>query len=128
MTKMGRVAVGLLFFACAPKAPDAPPPVIHARFDPTARVIPMPSDVLRDDEAGRLDLDESAEGLTPAERELYQFLNTRDGWSTASGAKLEFDARIAPSSVNDETVQVWLWVEGLPTRVQGRPQIGRAHV
>ena len=34
---------------CTSFSPDDPPAVIHARFDPDAKVIPMPSDVLRDD-------------------------------------------------------------------------------
>ncbi len=114
-------SLGIFGILACVKPPSDPPPVIHARFDPTARVIPMPSDVLRDDEAGILDLDTTAGGLDPAERELYEFLNTRDGWSTASGAKLEFDARVAPSSIDDDSVQVWLWIDGLPTRVEGRP-------
>jgi hypothetical protein len=35
---------------------DPAPPIIHARFDPDAKVIPMPTDVLRDAATQRLDL------------------------------------------------------------------------
>ena len=100
---------------CASFTPDDPPPVIHARFDPDAKVIPMPSDVLRDDVAGRLDLPID-DTLTPAEAELYGYLNTLDGWSSASAAKVEFTAPIAPGTINERTLEVWKW-GGTPQRV-----------
>src|SRR5205823_3871732 len=64
--------------ACGTDVEDPGPTVIHARFDPVAKVIPMPTDVLRDAPAGRLKLpiDDS---LSDAEREFYGFLNTMDG-------------------------------------------------
>jgi hypothetical protein len=101
--------------ACTSFTPDEPPAVIHARFDPDAKVIPMPSDVLRDDAAGHLDvpIDDT---LSPAEAELYGYLNTLDGWSSASSAEVEFTAPIAPGTVNDDTLEVWKW-GGTPQRV-----------
>ncbi|KAB2900052.1 MAG: hypothetical protein F9K40_09670, partial [Kofleriaceae bacterium] len=98
----------LAFAGCTSFTPDDPPPVIHARFDPDAKVIPMPSDVLRDDDVGRLDLPID-DTLTPAEQELYTYLNTLDGWSSASAAKVEFTAPIAPGTITDRTLQVWKW-------------------
>ncbi len=103
--------------ACTAYAPDPPPEAIHARFDPDAKVIPMPSDALRDAAAGRLaipiDDDTSA-----AEVELYTYLNTLDGWSSASAATVDFTGPIAPATVTDQTVQVWKWGP-TPTRVDG---------
>lgn len=88
---MHRHALALVSFsllACSAYEPDDPPAVIHARFDPDAKVIPMPTDVLRDDAVGRLDLPID-DTLTAAETELYTYLNTLDGWSSASAAKVE---------------------------------------
>lgn len=93
---------------CTAFSPDDPPAVIHARFDPDAKVIPMPSDVLRDDAAGQLDIPID-DTLTAAEAELYGYLNTLDGWSSASAATVEFTAPIAPGTITDDTLQVWKW-------------------
>jgi pimeloyl-ACP methyl ester carboxylesterase len=93
---------------CSAFEPDESPAIIHARFDPDEKVIPMPSDVLRDDVAGRLDLPID-DTLTPAENELYTYLNTLDGWSSASAAKVEFTAPIAPGTVTDESLEIWKW-------------------
>lgn len=103
--------------ACTAYAPDPPVEAIHARFDPDAKVIPMPSDALRDDAAGRLaiPIDDTT---SPAEAELYTYLNTLDGWSSASAATVDFTGPIAPATVTDATVQVWKW-GGTPTRVAG---------
>lgn len=103
--------------ACTAWSPDPAPDVIHARFDPEAKVIPMPSDALRDDVAGRLAIPIDAD-TTAAEAELYTYLDTLDGWSSASAATVDFTGPIAPATVTDETVQVWKW-GGTPTRVAG---------
>ena len=92
---------------------DPAPSLIHARFDPDARVIPMPTDVLRDRAVGRLDLPndtpEEIAALTAAEAEFYGYLETLDGWSTLMSAKLELTGAIDPKSVSPATVQVWRW-------------------
>ncbi|HLU65656.1 MAG TPA: hypothetical protein VKZ63_05245, partial [Kofleriaceae bacterium] len=86
---------------------DPPPGVIHARFDPDARVIPMPSDVLRDEAQGRLAI--PTDGVTGAELHLYQQLNRMDGWSSASAATVVLDGAIDPSSLTGDALQVWRW-------------------
>ncbi len=100
---------------------DPPVTLIHARFDPEARVIPMPTDVLRDKEAGQLDLPndtaEDVEKLTAAEAEFYDYLETLDGWSTLMTATVEFTGAIDPASITDGTVQVWHW-GAVPDRVE----------
>jgi len=45
-----------LIAGCSNLDLDPQPALIHARFDPDARVIPMPTDVLRDAALGRLEL------------------------------------------------------------------------
>lgn len=109
--------VAALSFAsgCADLAIDPEPAVVIARFDPTEKVIPMPTDVLRDDDLGRLDIPIDAD-TTAAEAQLYQYLNTLDGWSSASSATVEFSGPINPATLTRDTVQVWHLRE-TPTRV-----------
>ncbi len=118
---MRQLAIVLAFNAgCTDLGLDPEPKLVHARFDPDARVIPMPSDVLRDKAAGRLDLpnDTPAElaKLTPAEQEFYAYLETLDGWSTLMSATVELDGAIDPTSISDATLQVWHW-GAVPERV-----------
>jgi len=89
---------------------DPRPAVIHARFDPDAKVIPMPTDVLRDDEAGHLDvpIDDTN---TPAEVELFTWMNTMDGWSSAASATVELTGAIDRATVTADSLQVWEWRE-----------------
>ena len=115
----GFIAAGLatcaLSSGCADLDLDAPPELIHARFDPDARVIPMPTDIVRDAEASRLDIPLDGD-LTAAEEEFYRALNTQDAWSTAMPASLEFTAPISEASITNNTVQVW-HMRATPTRV-----------
>jgi hypothetical protein len=85
------------------------PPVIHARFDPDEDVVPMPNDLLRDDDAGRLDIPTDDEDLTEAEIELYTHFNQRDGWPSTYQAKVEFSGSISEDTINPDTVQIWEW-------------------
>jgi pimeloyl-ACP methyl ester carboxylesterase len=94
---------------------DPPAKVIHARFDPDAKVIPMPTDVLRDATAGHLDIPID-DKLTPAEKRLYTAMNQQDGWSSAMSATVSFDGPIDRASITPDTVQVWHWRE-TPERV-----------
>ncbi len=96
---------------------DPAPPIIHARFDPDEKVVPMPTDVLRDAELGRLDLPVDDVDLTAAEREFYGFLETLDGWSTAMSATVEFTGPIDRATITADTLQVWHWT-GVPKRVE----------
>lgn len=105
---------------CSSLELDPPVTLIHARFDPEAAVIPMPTDVLRDKDAGKLslpnDTPEDLAKLTPAEAEFYDYLETLDGWSTLMTATVEFTGAIDPASITDGTVQVWHWGP-VPARV-----------
>lgn len=109
ITTLHTITFAVALAACSSLTLDPPPAVIHARFDPDARVIPMPTDVLRDAAAARLDLpnDTAAEraALTPAAAELFTFLETLDGWSTLASATLEMTGPLDPASVSSGTVQ-----------------------
>jgi len=96
---------------CASYDLDPPAEVIHARFDPDAKVIPMPTDILRDEALGRLDLPVDDPDLTAAEVEFYQWMNTRDGWSSAMAATVEMTAPVKPETITADTLQVWQWRE-----------------
>ncbi len=94
---------------------DEPGAVIHARFDPEAKVIPMPTDILRDEVAGKLAIPID-DDLTAAERYLYEQLDQMDGWSSASAAVVELDGVLDPATVDPETLEVWRW-GAAPARV-----------
>src|SRR5690348_5089384 len=93
--------------ACRQFDPDPTARVIHARFDPDAKVIPMPSNVLRDAATGLLDLPIDDPDVTPAEHELDAYLNTLDGWSSASQATVDFTAPIDSTTVRGDALSVW---------------------
>jgi hypothetical protein len=98
------------FAGCTDLSLDAPPKLVHARFDPDARVIPMPTDILRDKVAGHLDLSSArSPDDSPAATEFYDYLETLDGWSTLMSATVELTGAIDPQTVGDATVQVWHW-------------------
>jgi dienelactone hydrolase len=115
------IAITFLVFAgCTTLELDPAPKIIHARFDPDASVIPMPTDVLRDAAAGRLNLPNDTEKeiakLNPTEAEFYTYLETLDGWSSLMSATVEFTGAIDPKSITDGTVQIWHW-GAIPQRV-----------
>src|SRR5688572_15154149 len=106
--------------ACASPGYDDPPLIIHARFDPDNKSIPMPNDAVRDAERGVLDLpndtDKELARLTEAEKEFYTYLETLDGWSSLMSATVELTGAIDPKSVDAENLQVWRWT-GTPTPI-----------
>ncbi|MBI4508856.1 MAG: hypothetical protein HY698_04420 [Deltaproteobacteria bacterium] len=114
MTRFASLSLALVL-GCSSELPP-PPSIVHARFDPEAKVIPMPTDVLRDDAVGRLVLP-MEDPLNDAEREFYSFLNTMDGWSSTMSASVEFTAPIDKQTVNADSLQVWEW-GGVPRRVK----------
>jgi len=99
--------------ACANPGFDDPPAVIHARFDPDAKAIPMPNDAVRDAERGVLDLpndtDKELARLTDAEKEFYEYLETLDGWSSLMSATIELTGAVDPRSIDANNLQVWRW-------------------
>lgn len=115
-----RVVLVVSLAACASPGYDDPPPVIHARFDPDHKSIPMPNDAVRDAELGVLDLpndtDEELARLTDAEKEFYAYLETLDAWSSLMSATVELTGAVDPRSIDAENLQVWRWT-GTPTPV-----------
>jgi pimeloyl-ACP methyl ester carboxylesterase len=101
------VCLALVFGACSLEL-DPPKAVIHARFDPDAKVIPMPTDILRDKVTGHLaiPIDDTN---TPAEKTLFTAMNQLDGWSTAMAATVSFDGPIDRATITPDNLQVWHW-------------------
>ena len=95
---------------------DPPPSVVQARFDPTAEVVPMPNDILKDSSTGLLSLPLDSPGLSDAEKQMRTWLNQLDGWPTTLSATLQFSAPVDPASVDESTVQVWRWGD-VPTEL-----------
>lgn len=105
----------LVLASCSLALDPAPAAPVVARFDPEAGVIPVPSDVLRDREAGRLDLPIEAD-QTAAEVAFRQYLNGLEAWSTTFPAKLDFSGRVDRDTITGATFQIWRW-GAAPTRV-----------
>jgi len=107
------IGLAALLGGCTELTLDPQPKLIHARFDPDERVIPMPTDVLRDKDAKLLALPNDTEKerakLTAAEAEFFDYLETLDGWSSLMSATVEFTGAIDDKTVTDGTVQVWHW-------------------
>ncbi len=114
--------------ACTVSAPPAEGPVVRARFDPEAGVVPTPADLLRDAEAGRLALPaepDDLEGKTAAEVALVRALNRRDGWPIHTEARLAFSGTLDPASIRPSAVRVFESTrEGL-RRLEVPPPAGR---
>jgi hypothetical protein len=105
------VLAAFLIGGCGTQALDEGPDVLFARFDPDEKVLPKPTDILRNNDTGLLDI-EPDEDMSPAEVEMVDFFNTLDGWSTTSEATVEFTDAILATSVNTDTLQVWQWRNG----------------
>ncbi|HEU0033415.1 MAG TPA: hypothetical protein VFQ53_22440 [Kofleriaceae bacterium] len=103
--------IALLATGCANVDLDDRPPIIHARFDPDGKSIPMPNDAVRDATAGKLDLpndtEEERARLTPAELEFYAYLETLDAWSSLMPASVELTGAIDMATVTPDNLQVW---------------------
>ena len=109
------LTLALLLAACGGDELPQATKIIQARFDPEEGTIPMPSDLLKDDKTGKLDIPLDDADLTDAEKELYTFLNTMDAWPNSTAARVEFTGPLADNSVTSKTVQVWRWDGGKAT-------------
>ncbi len=85
--------------ACAPELAEEPAPdVIRARWDPSAGVLPTPTDLVRDAEAGKLALPEDP-SLPAAELELRRFLNGLDGYPLSTPLALPVTGPLDPATL-----------------------------
>ncbi|MCK6545860.1 Ig-like domain-containing protein [Myxococcota bacterium] len=122
---LGAAALG----ACTVAAPSAEPPVIRALFDPEAGHVPRPTDLLRDDTAGHLDLPTEPEdlvGKTAAEIALLRALERRDAWPSRTPAEVSFSGPLRASSITPESIRVFRVDADVVTRVELSPRGERA--
>jgi hypothetical protein len=108
-SRSGAIVVLATAIACSDPRPDPQPIFVRARFDPEANVIPLPSDLLRDKASGRLEIPVDNLKLSPAERELYGFFATLDGWPSGVPATVEFTGPVDPATLDARGVQIWKW-------------------
>ena len=113
---LGSLAALVWIAAGCAEDPRAVSAVAHAVFDPGEGEVPMPTDVLLDDDSGKLDIPLQDKGFTAAEQELYQFINTMDAWPSSSQARVDFSLPLASNSVTDQTVMVWRWDGATPVK------------
>src|SRR4029450_8104990 len=105
---MARIGLCLSLFAsvgCS-LAQDPPPEVVLARFDPSARVLPMPNDMVRDSGTGLLSLPID-DTLSLAEKELRGWLNQQDGWPSTFTATVSFTAPVDAQTIDEKTLRVF---------------------
>jgi len=128
-TRRGIIALAAAVTACTVDAPPAEQPVIHVRFDPDESAIPTPTDILRNEETGLLEIPAEPEDLadkSAAEAEVIHALNRRDAWPTHTSATFELTGAIDPKSIDDESIRIFevtdegfrpveIEVEGTPT-------------
>src|SRR5437870_6673317 len=95
--------------ACDALQRDEPEGEVHVVYDPQNGKIPLPNDLVRDEEANHLKLPLDSEGLTKAEVELREFMNTHDAWPTTFGLSADLSAPVDPKTVSADTVRVYEW-------------------
>lgn len=102
---------------CTPLALDEVRSRAWVVYDPQAGDVPLPNDLLRDADAGRLALPVD-DTLSPGDLSFRTYLNGLDAWGTTFPVAASFSEPVDPTSVTDDTVQVWEWGTP-PTRVFG---------
>ena len=102
------VLLALVWPGCSMKLDDEVR-VIRPIYNLADSEIPMPNDLVRDADLGRLDIPLDDEDLTAAKRDFYTQLNTLDGWPTTFQIKLEFSGPVSEDTLDPATVQIWRW-------------------
>lgn len=91
MTRLRLFSFGLIALAataCAPEADIEPAPdVVRPVWNPTTGELPTPTDLVRDSQAGRLDLPLDPQAPA-ADKEFVGYLNSLDGYPLASTLKI----------------------------------------
>lgn len=103
--------VSLAVPACAGLELEEAEPYAWVVYDPSGGSVPVPNDLLRDADAGRLNLPLSGD-LPAAELAFREALNTQDAWPTTFPARARFSEPVDPASL--DAIAVWEW--GAPPR------------
>lgn len=93
------VLLAVCVIACAPEiAQEAPPDVVRALWNPTTGEVPTPTNLVRNDSAGQLDLPLDAE-LSEAELEFRRYLNSLDGYPLSSSLSIPISGPVSPAGL-----------------------------
>ncbi len=107
------VAIPLILVALSPSClsldRDPALPYAHAIYDPSGGEIPLPSDLVVDEDAGHVDLPIDDPDLTPADVAFREHLNSLEAWPTTISSSVRFSAALNPTTVTSDTLQVWRW-------------------
>lgn len=105
--------------ACAVDVPQHPAPeVVRALWNPTVGTIPTPTNLVRNDTAGQLDLPLDPT-LPAAELEFRAYLNSLDGYPLSSSLTLPLSAPISEAGLVGSLV-VWDMTANAPVTVDAR--------
>lgn len=102
---IGALVAALSFGACAKDiATQAPPSTedsVSALFDPSLSILPKPTDLAKNQVTGLLAVPVADETVNPAQAAFDRYLNTLDGFPTASTVTACFAAELDPTSLQD---------------------------
>ncbi len=115
---VGVLAATLATASCPSLDLDPTPPYAHAIYDPAGGEIPLPSDLVLDEEEGHLALPLDDPELSPADLAFRGYLNSLEAWPTTISSAVRFTTELDPETVDDDRIQVWRWGEA-PERVDG---------
>ncbi len=101
-------AAALLLSGCSLQL-EPTPDLVRPVYDLGEGEIPLPNDLVRDEDAHLLDLPTDDASLSAAEVEFRQRLNQLDGWPSTFPVSIEFTGSIAEDTVDEQTVQIWRW-------------------
>lgn len=102
------VVLGLTVAGCGLEL-DPMPDFVRPVYDLGEGEIPLPNDLVRDEEAGLLALPTDDASLTAAEVEFRTRMNRLDGWPSTFQVTLDFTGSVSEDTVSEDTVQVWRW-------------------
>jgi hypothetical protein len=98
----------LLLGACAPDVAQSPPPApaVAVKFDPAAKVVPVPNDLARNQQTGKNEVP-SSPTTSAAQAEFNRtYLNQMAGFPYETTAQVLFTGALDPATVNASSVIV----------------------
>ncbi|MBS2031632.1 MAG: hypothetical protein JST54_27295 [Deltaproteobacteria bacterium] len=107
MKKLALVVALVGLAACSKDIPQNPPPtVVVANFNPGANppVVPAPNDLAVNPATGLLNV---TTGVTPADQEFEQYLNSLNGFPADTPATTSFNAAVNPSTITSDDVLIY---------------------
>jgi dienelactone hydrolase len=106
MVRFTALMVALTAFAtaCAPDLPQqSPPDTVVPIWDPETPILPTPTDLVRDNATGRLDLP-IEEGMPGAEVDFRSYLNSLDGYPLSSTLTIPMSGPVRPETLDGAVI------------------------